>query len=426
LSDSAAGKEHGESVPACFGRAGGTLASVYLLSSISLGVGVFALPQVFNLCGWFLGCILLVVFALASGFTSWMVLQCAKQLQVVSFEDLVLKSLGMPGLVYYSAAMATTCFIGNASHIQAVGSMFGDLMYWFVTDKPTTEAGEWHLESYKKAVLMAVLLTIVLPFCFQSRINNLRWIGTLSVAVVCLNVSMFVGYCIYLQAAGFVPEDTSHNPINTSTAVQLDVGNIFRAAGTVAFAYTPLLNLFNVVKEMPDPRKATPAVGIATILCFIVYLITGLAGNLTFKAITQSNCVYNTLPQHRMAFRIPWLMLVCCITLLYPVVNFPMVVSIEFLIGKRRHSRTIISAVGCILILLVTMVVTDIVDLFGLCASLGLGSVIFIIPCLVYLRLDPAPLTSITKVGVIVTLVLGLLITFVTTYFIIEHIISLL
>jgi len=112
------------------------------------------------------------------------------------------------------------------------------------------------------------------------------------------------------------------------------------------------------------------------------------------------------------------------LTLLYPVVNFPMVVSIEFLTGKWQHSRPIISTVGCLLILLVTMVVTDIVDLFGLCASLGLGSVVFIIPCLVFLRVDPAPLLSVTKGAALVTLVLGFLITFVSTYFIIVHVVS--
>lgn len=70
------------------------------------------------------------------------------------------------------------------------------------------------------------------------------------------------------------------------------------------------------------------------------------------------------------------------------------------------------------------MLVTDIVDLFGLCSSLGLGSVIFILPCLVYLRIDPAPMLSITKVAVLATLVLGLLLTFVSTYFIIVHIVA--
>merc|ERR1711959_341374 len=172
--------------------------------------------------------------------------------------------------------------------------------------------------------------------------------GSISVCVVCLNMAMFVIYCIFLQVKGFIPEDESGALIHSSPAVVWNVANIFRAAGAVAFAYTPLLNLFNVVKEMPDPRKAMPAVSIATVLCFFVYLIVALAGNLTFKTITQSNCIYNTLPPDRMPFRIPWLMLVCCITLLYPVVNSPMVVSLEFLLGKRRHTRTIISTIGCI------------------------------------------------------------------------------
>merc|ERR1712087_628233 len=101
--------------------------------------------------------------------------------------------------------MAITCFIGNAAQIQTVGSMFGDLMYWFVTNEPNLVAGEWRMEEYKKSILYGIMLSIALPFCFQSSIGNLQWVGTLSVIVVLVNAAMIVCYCAYLGAAGFVP-----------------------------------------------------------------------------------------------------------------------------------------------------------------------------------------------------------------------------
>jgi len=68
------------------------------------------------------------------------------------------------------------------------------------------------------------------------------------------------------------------------------------------------------------------------------------------------------------------------------------------------------------------MLVSDLVDLFGLCGALGLGSIIYVIPCLAFLKTDPSPLLTVTKVGVLFTLLLGLLVTVVSTFFAVKHI----
>merc|ERR1711879_961725 len=104
--------------------------------------------------------------------------------------------------------------------------------------------------------------------------------------------------------------------------------------------------------------------------------------------------------------------MVVCITLLYPILNYPMVVAIEAIVGKFPYSRPIISLLGCIGIVLVTIVVSDIADLFGLCSSLGLGSVMFVIPCWLYLKVDRTPMFSLTKIGAVVSLIVGLSIVF--------------
>merc|ERR1712196_497926 len=156
---------------------------------------------------------------------------------------------------------------------------------------------------------MAVLLGIVLPFCFQERLGSLKWVSTLSVCVVLLNISMMVGYSFYLQGKG--GEAFLHDPL---AAAVWDAQGIFRAAGAVAFAFTPMLNLFSVLKETPEPRQVKKAARISTFVCFSGYLLIGLVVFSTFRAATQSNCIYNVLPPDRDAFRLPWLMLVMCIT----------------------------------------------------------------------------------------------------------------
>merc|ERR1711988_1628358 len=137
-----------------------------------------------------------------------------------------------------------------------------------------------------------------------------------------LIVCMILAYTIYLGGSG-------HKAEHPVPAVHWDAESIFRAAGAVCFAYTSLMALFPVLNDMSAPRKAPKVVAASTGTCFVIYTLIGLAGAFAFGAATQSNCIYNILPADRMAFRLPVLALVACITLLYPIINFPMVAAIE-------------------------------------------------------------------------------------------------
>jgi len=362
-----------------------------------------------------LGSFLLVLFGLTSNFTSVLSLKTAKTLGVSSYEDLVRSSLGPLGSVYFSVTMALTPLIGNCAHMQAVSSLFGDMLIWFVLDKPTLEGGEWHLEKYKQALLIVLLLVVALPYCFEKSIGALHWIGSALVFVVTLLCSMFVGYCIYLLC-------TDHQVENPVPFAHWDAEGLFRAAGAVCFAYTSLMALFPVLSDMSSPSTAPKVVAASSITCFMIYLATALAGAWAFGAATQSNCIYNILPGDRMAFRLPVLALVAMVTLLYPIINFPMVTAVEGLVGESRYSRVIISTVGAAIVVCTDMFVKDLVDLFGLCGALGLGSVIYVIPCLCFLKSDPAPFLSVIKVATFFTLILGLLVTVVSSFFVFKHI----
>ena len=92
-------------------------------------------------------------------------------------------------------------------------------------------------------------------------------------------------------------------------------------------------------------------------------------------------------------------MLVVVITLLYPVINYPMLSAMNTLINlmplpacidyrkqffRWRFNRLFISAIGMVAIVLLNLQFNSLVSLFGLCGAYGLGFVCYVIPSMVY------------------------------------------
>ena len=84
--------------------------------------------------------------------------------------------------------------------------------------------------------------------------------------------------------------------------------------------------------------------------------------------------------------------------------------------GSMR--REIMSMAGVVLVVAIDAAVADLADLFGLCGSLGLGTISLVLPALMYLwnyNKDGRTRTSVHVLGSAVTLALGLTVTFGTT-----------
>lgn len=410
---------------ACF-PSGGMVAAVYILCSPSLGVGVFALPAALKLTGVALGCALLAGFAAAGAHAQLLALSAARQLGATSYEELARGALGRVGHVYLAAAMTATCFIGNCAHIQTVTQMLGDMLIWFVDDTPSVTA-DWHLAQRKRTILTAILLAVAFPYTLQRTLGSLRFVSTASVSAVMATSLAFSLYCYALVARG---DYAGHSPRAGAgaalRAVSTTPQDFFRAAGACCYAFSSILTLFPVRREMRAPQGVGKAVWASTAVTLAIYLLAGTAGAVAFGTATADNCIYNTLPKDHDYFRPLWFVLVVCIVLLYPVINYPLVCAVEsvaFGAGPPpRHSRAAISAAGVVGTLIVCAAVPDLVDLFGLCGALGLGSVSYVIPCAAFLRVDPRPWHSASHVAAVVTLSAGTTVTAASTFFVLQHI----
>lgn len=420
LDESGEVRSEGGHSSGCFAK-GSLSAATYMLSSISLGVGVFGFPNTMNLCGPVGGALLLTLFAFVTGWCQYVLLITASNIGSGSYEETAQIVLGPCGTILQSIGIVLSCLTGNSAHIQAVGSLLADELIWFVTDKGSANGGEFHLDDSRKVIIYSSLLLFALPFCLNDNLGALRNISTLSVSTVMLITAWFFVYCIWLSSS-----DQSPTVEVIPLFGKADITAYFRASGSVCFAFTGCVNLFATVDQMKSPSQAPKAIAGSSALCFAVYFSVALLGALTFGTSTQGDCLYNVLTYHRDTLRPLIFMLVVFIVLLYPIINFPLVYNIQSLIWGKNNpptwSRSVITVVTMLIVLCVDYFVTDIYDLFGLCGTLGLGISCLVLPCVIFLKADERSWSSPIKLTTLFCLVLGLLVSSVGTFYVIQNI----
>ena len=148
--------------------------------------------------------------------------------------------------------------------------------------------------------------------------------------------------------------------------------------------------------------------------------------------------------------------LVVAITLLYPLINVPVVNNFEGLvlilltgenpntsIGKKKlemvlnnqkdnpigrfllnNRRSLITFFGMVIVICLDTFVTDLADLFGLCGSLGLGTISMILPALLALKERKLLNSTAHFFGSIFLFLIGLVITFGSSTVIIINLIN--
>lgn len=427
----AEGESHGHEAPSCF-PAGSVVSSTFILACTSMGLGVFSFPAVFQLCGIGGAAALLLAFAFLSAYAQTLAIAAAESVGVKTYEECTKQCLGQWGLFWQTACLAIGPFIANCAHVQAVGSLLGDSLIWFVTGKMEENGDEFHLPDSRKIVLYLLILAIPLPFSFMDNLNSLRHISLASIMLVLLNAVWFVVYCLVLLANGDAPTQKQGGPDSALPAFTSDFGDYFRAMGAICFAFSSANVIFPTVDEMDDKRASGRPILYSTLVCLVVYFGTGVAGAMTFGTGAQSNCLYNVKGDDRVQWwgNLPLVFgLLVCILLLYPIINYPMVTSVQALVwgpgeAYPSWSRGLISCVGVVGVGLVDYFVTDLVDLFGLCGSLGLGSTAYMLPALCYLGAEPRSWCDPHAQGAVIVLVVGLTVTTVSTVFTIQHIIQ--
>ena len=99
-------------------RLGSVISAVLNLSSTIVGGGTLSLPYAFNNSGLLMGMIFQIVVALASGFSIYLVMSCARRSGAETYEDIAAMAFG---------EKARVSLLLSYSHIISTRSMFSFL-----------------------------------------------------------------------------------------------------------------------------------------------------------------------------------------------------------------------------------------------------------------------------------------------------------
>ena len=250
--------------------------SVFLLSAMSLGVGVFSLPTVLNAVGWLWGIGLCCYFGVLSMFLILFLLDIVKHHNTKTWEELC--RLAPMACFLRWISLFVSLLIGNAAHMQTVAGMLFDLLTFFVTD----DYGEYHFGIWQRITLLLIFLGLATPFCFTNDLAALRYVGN-SVAgvVMLLCVAVVVSCCVTLGHG-------VHSGGATPAAVP-DFKLLLASAPNVCFAFTGMLSFWEVFSalkkgvgtEQAFPRMKKTAV-LSSALVLIIYLLVSGSSVMAF------------------------------------------------------------------------------------------------------------------------------------------------
>lgn len=399
-----------------------------LLSSMSLGVGVFTLPTVCNTVGWTWGFGLIFLFGLLSLKLMLNILEVCIAKNCRTWEEVA--SLAPLGRPLSNLSLFLSYLIGNAAHLQVVSGILFDLMSLFVTG----DFGQTAFDIKHRLVIYVAFFCIAMPFCCQEDLGSLRHIGKAIAAVVLATCLLVVALTLGRTISG----DGAHGAAVTPTAIN-EPQVLLASAPNVCFAFTGMLCLWEVFVAARNGVGIDGArslmrrsVWCSSLLVMSVYLAVTLGAVLAFgaeagmnhKGNGLGNLLYNFLPQN-MAVTVMSLLIVVVIVLEYPIINFPlvnMVLRIRRLkLSRYPWSRSVVSVLVMGLIALLDTAVPNLPDVFGLCGSLGLAITCYLLPGLILIGHGGGLQMMVTGA---LAVAVGLLMLFGGTFFILKRVIT--
>mmetsp|Transcript_84254 Transcript_84254/g.148922 ORF Transcript_84254/g.148922 Transcript_84254/m.148922 type:complete len:289 (-) Transcript_84254:302-1168(-) len=244
------------------------------------------------------------------------------------------------------------------------------------------------------------------------------WISSSGVCVMLLSIAFFLGYCI----VNLSQHGTRSVPLGAKSAQ-----SFFENVATLAFSFSMIFAVFPTLEESSSGGSIAAAVTNLKLvvkhsvaLCASLYMAVGIIGSLCFGEDTKTIALQNlnlALPLVQLAH----LLVGMSLSLNVAIISFPTVKSLELICKScclRWEAFNLYPWLAALVALAIVVVDSTLPTkiAFALCGSLGLGFAAYIMPCILFLRLDSRSGWSSWRRGFVpLILLFGLLLVFGST-----------
>eukprot|EP00698_Gefionella_okellyi_P004734 TRINITY_DN1433_c0_g1_i2.p1 TRINITY_DN1433_c0_g1~~TRINITY_DN1433_c0_g1_i2.p1 ORF type:complete len:441 (-),score=90.71 TRINITY_DN1433_c0_g1_i2:788-2110(-) len=374
--------------------------AVFNMIKATIGAGLLGVPLATRYTGIGLGVILMVMLALISGTTIYMMTAAGEYSSASSYEVLSFKALGMKG----SRLVDILIIIGGFGSLVAYHMLIVDFL------QPVIIAISNNAETVaaNKFLITAVVnLALLLPLAVKKNINSLRFTSFVSLLLIVMFVVVVVYFGVVMLDVRGMP-----SPLNV---FHLDM-TLFNALPMYAFSFMSQSSVFPIYVEMQEHTvSAFSSVVVRTqIFSLIVFVLTGVFGYIAFGDGTMGNVITN-FPRNSPLVLSIQVAFALIVIFSYPLVLFTFRLSIEHLWhgieGRFNTIRFYILTIATIVVAsVVAMFVSNVSFVFSLTGSVSSGALMMTLPAIAYIRIMPDTMRSPLKIAAVCIAVLGVVI----------------
>uniref|UniRef100_H2YM24 Amino acid transporter transmembrane domain-containing protein n=1 Tax=Ciona savignyi TaxID=51511 RepID=H2YM24_CIOSA len=185
---------------------------------------------------------------------------------------------------------------------------------------------------------------------------------------------------------------------------------------TMTFSFvchTAVLPIYAEI-ERPTPARMQKVANTSIGLCFVLYSLASLFGYLTFYNWMEAEMLlmYSYVNASDVMTLIVRLTVLLAVVLTVPLTHFPARKALTFLIfPDRDFSWKIHLGIMTFLLSLINVLVIfvpSIREVFGIIGATASTMLVFILPCVFFLKIDPRPMKSAKKISAAVMMCVGL------------------
>ena len=385
-------------------KAGTMVNSIFNISIISLGSGVFAIPVKVQYMTLVFTPVYVILAGIANLISLLMISYVVDKTNILDFFQVTYKILGKTFarilnivIIAYSYGLIILFQVMVYKLLGGIINDIGDYKYESLND--FVEKSFWRKYSYKFIVCYGICLVILLPFCLKKNIGEMKaptYIGVISLAFVVLIILIQSPYFInnYYDEIYKKDDKSTHlNVYDLSKGADKDL-NIIRPFVTLFFAYTSQNALFPIIEALKDrtKKKIDKIFYISSIIDCVIYILIGILGYLTQPINTPDLII-----ERKSIFKKDYFMIIGRILLtltvlgkIAPVYNSARTIFLSSIgIDINNYSTLLNCAITIPLILLSTLVgilyqkIGDYIDFLGSFCSIF---ICFAFPGMMYIK----------------------------------------
>ncbi|KAK3749420.1 hypothetical protein RRG08_057229 [Elysia crispata] len=264
----------------------GWISSAFLVVNATIGAGLLYFPLAYHLSGGIFIAVMMQSIILVFVMIAHLILgYCADIKGSNNYQDVIHSLCGARAQLACAVCITLYCFGTCTTFLIVIGDQW-EMFFLTVARDLYCNARPFYMG--RGFVIFITSCIFIMPMCFPKRIDFLKYVSIVGV--------LGTLYVVGLVITKYFDRHTNAGPIATHPNSWM---NVFLVVPDICFSYQSHYSVISIYScmEKRNLREFAKAVGLAMIVCKIIYTVTAILGYLQFGANVTSDVLVSFRPE---------------------------------------------------------------------------------------------------------------------------------